>query len=133
MKQISDDILIKALELREQGRSPEQIFAVFPEARVELQAYFKLTADLQAEAKKIAPPAREVLRGALRRAAAIMRGAGSMPTAEPDEPTASAARRVSTPVPQPASSTRSPGLSAAWRRVSSRKLRPRPMSAQPMS
>ena len=80
MKQISDDILIKALELREQGKSPEQIFAAFPEAKAEIKAYFKLVADLQAEAKKIVPPAREVLRGALRRAAA-MREMSALPAA----------------------------------------------------
>lgn len=70
MKQISDEILMKALELREAGQAPERIFAAFPEAREELEQYFKLAADLRAEADRIAPPSREVLRGALRRAAA---------------------------------------------------------------
>lgn len=71
MKQITDDILIKALELLEAGQTPEQIFAVFPSAQKELEEYFKLTMDLRSEADKIAPPSREVLRGALRRAAAM--------------------------------------------------------------
>lgn len=62
---------MKALELREAGRSLEQIFAVFPDAAEELKQYFQIAADLRAEAHGIAPPSRELLRSALRRAEAL--------------------------------------------------------------
>jgi hypothetical protein len=71
MKQIPEDILIKALELREEGKSAEHIFAAFSEWKDELQSYFNLTEDLRAEAASITPPSKEVLLGALRRAAAM--------------------------------------------------------------
>jgi len=69
MKSISDDILIKALEMQEQGKAPEQIYASFPDAAEELKLYFSLVEDLHLEARKVVPP-RELLQGALRRAAA---------------------------------------------------------------
>jgi hypothetical protein len=71
MKQIPEDILIKAFELQEGGKSSEHIFAAFPEWKGELKQYFNLASDLRAEAASIEPPSREVLRGALRRAAAM--------------------------------------------------------------
>jgi hypothetical protein len=47
-----------------------------------------------------------------------MSGAMSTPVTEPVGPTCSAAARVTTPVPQATSRTRSPGCSAAVRRSS---------------
>lgn len=69
MKQIPEEILMKALELREEGKTPEQVLAAFPREAGDLKKYFDLVSELRAEAESI-KPSPELLRSALRRAEA---------------------------------------------------------------
>lgn len=64
MNTIPEDILIKALELQEQGRSRDDILALFPTESGELAELLSLTDDLKAEAMRVSP-SREVLRRSL--------------------------------------------------------------------